>query len=133
MEIPWADCNRVVILINEQEIKNIVREKEKEFFAACGLDVESAGCYHYLWPSSLYAYLQDAQLSCGKNKAPILCCTCDEVGCASVKVCVEYTKDSVIWKNFESCRKEWNWGLEYEFETEAYEEFMQRIKALSDC
>lgn len=133
LEIPWADCNRVVILINEQEIKNIVREKEKEFFAACGLDVESAGCYHYLWPSSLYAYLQDAQLSCGKNKAPILCCTCDEVGCASVKVCVEYTKDSVIWKNFESCRKEWNWGLEYEFETEAYEEFMQRIKALSDC
>lgn len=132
LEIPWADCNRVVILINGQEIENIVREKEKEFFAACGLDVKSAGCYHCLWPSGLYEYLMDARLSHGKNKAPILCCTCDEVGCASVKVCVEYTKDSVIWKDFESCRKEWDWGLEYEFEYEAYEEFMQRIKALSD-
>lgn len=132
LEIPWADCNRVVILINGQEIENIVCEKEKEFFAACGLDVEGAGCYHCLWPSGLYEYLMDARLSHGKNKAPILCCTCDEVGCGSVKVCVEYTKDSVIWKNFESCRKEWNWGLEYEFEYEAYEEFMQRIKALSD-
>lgn len=129
---PAIAYNRCILLINGHEVLDIVTEKEKEFFAVCGLDVEGAGCYHYLWPSKLYDYLLDARLSYGKDKAPILCCTCDEVECASVEVRVEYTKDSVIWKDFESCRPEWNWGLEYEFEYEAYEDFMQKIKALPD-
>lgn len=133
LDMPWADCDRVVILINGRDIQDIVREKEIEFFAAEGLDTEGAGGYHYLWPSNLYVYLAYARLADDDDyKAPILCCGCDDVGCASVRVEVEYSLNSVIWKNFRSCRPEWNWGLEYEFEYKAYEDFMQRIKALPD-
>lgn len=132
LEMPWADCDRVVILINGRDILDIVCDKEKELFAASGLDVESAGAYHHLWPSSLYEYLQNARLTNGKEKAAILCCVCDEVGCSSVKVCVEYTADGVVWKDFESCRKEWDFCLKYVFEPNAYESFMQKLKSMPD-
>ncbi|MBP5615431.1 MAG: hypothetical protein J6X42_02645, partial [Alphaproteobacteria bacterium] len=101
IKIPWVDCDRIIILINGRDVRNIVAEKERDIFTESGRDIQHAGDYNYLWASALYKYLVNVGLTNTKKWAPILCCTCDEVGCSCVKVEVEYTKDSVIWKDFD--------------------------------
>ena len=127
-DLHWEDCDRCIIFVNGQDILDIVREKEKKFFVRAKLDVNGAGEYHYMDPDKLYVYLAYAGLSCGDTKAPILCCTCDDVGCSSVRVEVHHLMNEVVWKNFESCRKSWKFGLTYKFEPKAYKDFMDRLK-----
>ena len=54
------------------------------------------GEYIYMMPSELYKGLVDAEISNGKISAPVLCCTCGEVGCSSARVKIFNTGSSII-------------------------------------
>ena len=129
LKLDWKERDCCVILINGKELLPIIREKEVEFFKKANLDIKGAGNYNYLEPNDLYVYLAYTDLTYGDVKAPILCCSCDEVGCSCVKVEIGRPLGAVIWKNFESCRKSWKFGLKFQFEPRAYGDFMKRLRA----
>lgn len=81
----WNHC---VILINGIDILDIIKKSEKKLFRLNGLNPEEAGAYNYLIPSEFYEYL-----SCHDpfedSDVYILCCSCGEARCASVRIKME--------------------------------------------
>lgn len=130
LKLDWKERNCCVILINEEELLPIIRQKEEGLFKKFHLDPKGAGNYNYLEADDLYVYLRYADLTCGDTKAPILCCSCDEVECDCVRVKISCPLDAVIWSDFESLnpRNGWKYGLGFRFEPEAYRDFMKRLK-----
>ena len=127
IEKPWPDCDRCIILINGKDILEIIRDaelpyckKEPDFFE------DEAGAYIHMMPTELYEDLVEAEKSNGEEEAPVLCCFCGYSGCASARVKVIKTEDSVIWKDFRTIR-DWEFGLSYEFEINQYREFLNQV------
>ena len=120
---PWQDSNRCIILLNGKELLSYIRDAEITIFKQYGLE-ES--------PSELYGYLSDSVNSIEDKDIPIMCCTCDEIGCASVRINIIKKQNSVIWKNFRSVRDEWDWGETFEFDEQEYSDFLRRIRSTSN-
>ena len=91
-----------------------------------------AGEYNYLSPKDLYYWLKLAGTDSDSNAFLLCCPECDEEGCASVTTEVEYTPDSVIWKNFGNMYEHEFEGLQYEFKRSDYEAFMNKLKQLAE-
>lgn len=58
----------------------------------------------------------------------LLCCSCDEIGCASAGAEICKTGSSVVWHNFRSIPREWNLGLTFEFAVKEYDTFIQELR-----
>ncbi len=129
---PWQDSNRCIILLNGKELLSYIRDAEITIFKQYGLEDSSTGNYHYLSPSELYGYLSDSVNSIEDKDIPIMCCTCDEIGCASVRINIIKKQNSVIWKNFRSVRDEWDLGYTFEFDEQEYSDFLRRIRSTSN-
>ncbi len=129
LDISWTDSDRCILLLNGQEALEIITQMEKRYFK--DLPEDSAGAYHYLSPSELYGYLKEAQALGEDGTAYILSCSCDEVGCSSVRVCVVETENSIIWNGFQSIRNK-IFDLSYEFDIDEYEAFLQKLKNTPD-
>ena len=131
INVPWAcKCDRCIILLNGRDILDIIGDAELPFYKKePDLSEEAAGCYHHMMPIELYEDLIEAEESNGEEIAHVLCCTCDETGCASARVRVLRTEDSIIWNDFRTMRG-WDFGLSYEFEIDQYREFLSQIKQM---
>ncbi|MBQ4472280.1 MAG: hypothetical protein II942_03465 [Alphaproteobacteria bacterium] len=128
LKLSWKERECCVIYVNGKEILPIIKKKEQEIFAKNGLNPDGAGTYNYLTPHELYIYLSYADLMHGDTKVPILCCCCDEVGCASIRIRLARPGKVVIWKDFEGNNKKWNYGLKFNFDPKVYETFMNKLK-----
>lgn len=131
-KLSWRDSDRCIILLNGKELLDYVRDAEIAIFKKYGLKKSNAGDYHYLSPSELYGYLSDPANSFEEKDVPIMCCSCDEVGCASVRINIIKSQESIIWKNFRSVRDEWNLDYAFKFDTKTYNTFLEKIKNAPD-
>lgn len=124
--------NQCKILINGEELLKIISYYE-DIFAKNESDLTTfvPGEYIYMMPSELYKGLVDAEISNGKISAPVLCCTCGEVGCSSARVKIFNTGSSIIWKHFRTIRN-WDFPLSYEFQIDKYRIFLEKIKNTPD-
>lgn len=129
---PWGEYDCCVILINGEELLPSIQKKEIELLKKAKLDISGAGNYQYLRPEDLYVYLAYTDLTHGDVKAPILSCSCGEVGCSCVKVEVDRLLNAVIWRNFDGLRKNWKYGLEFKFEPKSYNDFIKRLKEIRE-
>ena len=111
---PWTfNCDRCIILLNGKDILEITRDAELPYYKKePDLSENEAGVYHHMMPTELYEDLIEAEKSNGEEIAHILCCTCDISGCASARVRVLKTENSIIWKDFRTIR-DWDFGLSY--------------------
>ena len=122
--LSYPDVDRTVILINGQDVLDIVlKEQEK-------LGREKKFNYHQMRPSELYDYLVKSEKSDGKEKAAILCCTCDEVSCGAVVTNVIKTQDKIIWKNIRDRDRADYFKLTFSFNPKEYESFMSQLRQL---
>ncbi len=58
----------------------------------------------------------------------LLCCSSDEIGCASARAEICKTGSSVVWHSFRSIPREWNLGLTFEFAVKEYDTFIQELR-----
>ena len=132
LKLPWQDSNRCIIVLNGKELLDYIRDAEITIFKQHGLEESGAGNYHYLSPSELYGYLSDFANSFEDKDITIMCCTFDEIGCASVRINIIKKQNSVIWENFRSVRDEWDLGYAFEFDKQEYSDFLRKIRNTSD-
>lgn len=128
LKLPWQDSNRCIIVLNGKELLDYIRDAETTIFKQYGLEESGVGNYHYLSPSELYGYLSDSANSLEDKDIPIMYCSCDEIGCASVRINIIKKQKSVIWENFRSVRNEWDLGYAFEFDEQEYSDFLRKIR-----
>ena len=126
----YIHYDRCVIVLNGKDILDIMREVELPFFKKEHLSESDAGSYHHMIPEELYEDLINAEASNREKIAHVLCCTCDVTDCASTRVRVRKTKNSIIWDNFESLR-DWDFGLSFEFEINQYRAFLENVRKMT--
>lgn len=123
-----TDCDRCIILLNGIDVLDIIREAELPHYRnEPDLSEDMAGAYDHMMPLELYEDLIIAEKSNGEEIAHVLCCTCGETDCASARIKVIKTEDSIIWKDFRTIRN-WDLGLSYEFEINQYREFLEKVR-----
>ena len=131
VEKHWHDCDRCIILLNGKDILEIIKDAELPYYQKePDLSENEAGAYIHMMPTELYEDLVEAEKSNGEEEAPVLCCFCGYSGCASARVKVIKTEDSIIWKDFRTIR-DWDFGLSYEFEINQYREFLNNVKNMA--
>lgn len=129
LHLPWPDVDRVIILINNQDILDIIRNEERKLSKQGKIQSTLVGAYHHLPPSELYEYLVKAEESKGKEEADILCCSCDEVGCDSISTKILKMEDSVIWNDIcNNHRAIKHFSLSFKFKLENYKNFISELK-----
>ena len=120
-------------LINGIEFLDIVMKAEEKIFSSEKFLKKNryspmAGDYIYRTASGLLYELQNATQSNGKTGVYLLSCSeCDELGCTSVLTDIVYTKDSIIWQNFETASRTHKFDFRYEFKISQYKKFMEKL------
>ncbi len=109
-DAPWCRCV-IDILIDGRPLLDTVREIEKPYLRAEGIDLPCGG-YGHLPPSVLYRSLTENEQphgDFGRRGANLFCCAdCGEYGCWSVRVHIRREGGAVIWEDFcHEHRKDW--------------------------
>ena len=129
----FSPGKRAKILINGIEFLDIVMKAEEKIFSSEKFLKKNryspmAGDYIYRTASGLLYELQNAAQLNGDNSVYLLSCSeCDEPGCTSVLTDIVYTKDSIIWKNFETASRTHKFDFRYEFKISQYKKFMEKL------
>lgn len=126
LNLPWTDLDRAIILINNRDILDIVREEEHKLYLQGKMNKDTVGRYHHIYIPELYDLLTESEKSQGKEEASVLCCVCDCTGCDGIDVNVIRTKDFVLWKDIRN-RARNSFHLTFTFTLKDYENFMEAL------
>ena len=131
----------VDIYINEQDVRDIIREVELPFAAIDGKP-DRAGDYERLSPAHVFFpnkhFLGEPDYCIPENgKVPILRCKCGDIDCNPIYVRITVQNDKVIWSDFENpwhtlewTKDPWDYSsLHFVFDRVQYESQLNRAKS----
>ena len=122
------------IYINGKELVDILRPLEEKLKAED--DECDAGNYGHLFAEELYEELTVASISgtfSNDYGASLLCCLdCGDFGCWSVLCHMVLSDTEVVW-TFTHNHRKWNYGLEFTFTRNEYENALSSLKGTVPC